>query len=181
MKSSSVAFLLFCLLAAVPMRGDTGAMLVDPRVIQATIEERRAWIIEQATGPGSLWFEEEFGPIFEEKDIGATEARLYAHLFLYSTGTKGGYFDTAVREGDLWKLSFRLEFGLAEGFPVFVDSTSGLAWQEGQSVKVDLRALTRLFLEKRKERQPNQALQTTSVTRSGFGRVSVSDRQRRGV
>jgi hypothetical protein len=32
-----------------------------------------------------------------------------------------------------------------------------------------------------KERQPNQALQTTSVTRSGFGKVSVSDRQRRGV
>jgi len=31
------------------------------------------------------------------------------------------------------------------------------------------------------ERQPNQALQTTSVTRSGFGKVSVSDRQRRGV
>ena len=27
----------------------------------------------------------------------------------------------------------------------------------------------------------NQALQTTSVTRSGFGKVSVSDRQRRGV
>jgi [ribosomal protein S5]-alanine N-acetyltransferase len=32
-----------------------------------------------------------------------------------------------------------------------------------------------------KERQPNQALQTTSVTRSGFGKVPVSDRQRRGV
>jgi hypothetical protein len=31
------------------------------------------------------------------------------------------------------------------------------------------------------ERQPNQALQTTSVTRSGFGKVPVSDRQRRGV
>ena len=28
---------------------------------------------------------------------------------------------------------------------------------------------------------PNQALQTTSVTRSRFGKVSVSDRQRRGV
>jgi hypothetical protein len=28
---------------------------------------------------------------------------------------------------------------------------------------------------------PNQALQTTSVTRSGFGKVPVSDRQRRGV
>jgi len=27
----------------------------------------------------------------------------------------------------------------------------------------------------------NQALQTTSVTRSGFGKVPVSDRQRRGV
>jgi len=32
-----------------------------------------------------------------------------------------------------------------------------------------------------KERQPNQALQTTSMARSGFGRVSVSDRQKRGV
>jgi hypothetical protein len=31
------------------------------------------------------------------------------------------------------------------------------------------------------ERQPNQALQTTSVTRSGFGKVPVSDRHRRGV
>jgi len=32
-----------------------------------------------------------------------------------------------------------------------------------------------------KERQPNQALQTTSGARSGFGKVPVSDRQRRGV
>jgi hypothetical protein len=30
-------------------------------------------------------------------------------------------------------------------------------------------------------KQPNQALQTTSVTRSGFGKVPVCDRQRRGV
>ena len=163
------------------MRGESEAVLVDPRVIHATVEERCAWITEQATGPGSRWFEEEFGGIFEEKDIGANEARLYAHLFFYSTGSKGGYFDTAVREGDLWKLRFHLEFGRAEGYPVFVDPSSGIAWQDGQSAKVDLRALIRLFLEKRKERQPNQALQTTSVTRSGFGKVSVSDRQRRGV
>jgi hypothetical protein len=32
-----------------------------------------------------------------------------------------------------------------------------------------------------KKTRPNQALQTTSVTRSGFGKVSVSDRQGRGV
>ena len=32
-----------------------------------------------------------------------------------------------------------------------------------------------------KENEPNQALQTTSVTRSEFGKVPVSDRQRRGV
>jgi hypothetical protein len=31
------------------------------------------------------------------------------------------------------------------------------------------------------QRVSNQALQTTSVTRSGFGKVPVSDRQRRGV
>jgi hypothetical protein len=31
------------------------------------------------------------------------------------------------------------------------------------------------------EKQPNQALQTTSVTRRAFGKVPVSDRQRRGV
>jgi hypothetical protein len=36
-------------------------------------------------------------------------------------------------------------------------------------------------LKERKGRQPNQALQTTSVTRGGFGRIPVSDRQRRGV
>ena len=34
---------------------------------------------------------------------------------------------------------------------------------------------------KKNPRQPNQALQTTSVTRSGFEKASVSDRQRRGV
>jgi hypothetical protein len=32
-----------------------------------------------------------------------------------------------------------------------------------------------------RRRQPNQALQTTSVTPSGFGKVPVSGRQRRGV
>ena len=31
------------------------------------------------------------------------------------------------------------------------------------------------------QKGPNQALQTTSVTRSEFGKVSDSDRQRRGV
>ena len=37
-------------------------------------------------------------------------------------------------------------------------------------------------LDERNERkQPNQALQTTSITRSGFGKIAVSDRQRRGV
>ena len=38
-----------------------------------------------------------------------------------------------------------------------------------------------IWTMQKNERQPNQALQTTSVTRSGFGKVSVSDRQRRGV
>jgi peptidoglycan/xylan/chitin deacetylase (PgdA/CDA1 family) len=37
------------------------------------------------------------------------------------------------------------------------------------------------FGELKTTKPPNQALQTTSVTRSGFGRTSVSDRQRRGV
>ena len=36
-------------------------------------------------------------------------------------------------------------------------------------------------MKSRKKKTANQTLQTTSVTRSGFGRVSVSDRQRRGV
>jgi hypothetical protein len=38
-----------------------------------------------------------------------------------------------------------------------------------------------IWKKEEKEKPPNQALQTTSVTRSGFGKVSVSDRQRRGV
>ena len=43
---------------------------------------------------------------------------------------------------------------------------------------------SQLSLEEMKtsiQRSANQALQTTSVTRSGFGKVPVSDRQRRGV
>jgi hypothetical protein len=34
---------------------------------------------------------------------------------------------------------------------------------------------------KKRQTEANQALQTTSVTRSGFGKVAVSDPQRRGV
>ena len=51
--------------------------------------------------------------------------------------------------------------------------------------------MTEATAEKKKRKAPqqqsgdqrvsNQALQTTSVTRSGFEKVSVSDRHRRGV
>jgi len=46
----------------------------------------------------------------------------------------------------------------------------------------DRRYMKRLLEDiERKGRTPNQALQTTSVTRSGFGKTTDSDRQRRGV
>ena len=52
------------------------------------------------------------------------------------------------------------------------------------SFSPDIRDAVTVTVNDKKEiyrKEPNQALQTTSVTRSGFGRVSVSDRQRRGV
>ena len=67
------------------------------------------------------------------------------------------------------------------------------AWSKGQRVAEYFRhegsePNLELYVEGKKhililtqEKQPNQALQTTTVTRSGFGKVSVSDRQRRGV
>jgi hypothetical protein len=49
-----------------------------------------------------------------------------------------------------------------------------------QDARVKVEWIKRVEQEE-ETKPPNQALQTTSVTRSGFERVSVSDRQRRGV
>jgi len=48
-------------------------------------------------------------------------------------------------------------------------------------VAFDLAWLACPLIMRRKSKQPNQALQTTSVAPAVFGKVSVSDRQRRGV
>jgi hypothetical protein len=52
------------------------------------------------------------------------------------------------------------------------------ATMNGRAVKCLMLVVVRF---EKNERQPNQALQTTSVTRSGSGKVPDSDRQRRGV
>ena len=92
------------------------------------------------------------------KTIGPKEAKQLAYLFFYSTGTMGGYFDEPVRDDDRFRFSFHSELGPVTGFPVFVDTKTGSAWQEGQKERIDMLSLIRLFTKRRTEekKQPNQ-------------------------
>lgn len=131
---------------------------IDPRVICASLEHRREWVIEQAEGPGAWLFSRDYEWLLAARAIGPKEANQMAYLFFYSTGTKGGYFDLPSREDNRFKFKFHSELGPVEGFPVFVDSTTGFAWQEGQDEKIDTLSLIRLFKKHRKEetKQPNE-------------------------
>ena len=135
---------------------------INPRVIHATLAERQRWVIEQAEGPGAWWFSREFEWLLTAKRIESTEARSLAYLFFYSTRTMGGYFEEPVREGAVFRLPFHSELGPVEGFPVFVEAKTGVAWQEGQDDRVDLLSLIRLFAKHRKNKEaPNQQPEPT--------------------
>lgn len=125
--------------------------MIDPRVIHASIDQRRQWVIEQAKGPGAWLFSRDYEWVLTAKSIGPKEATQLAYLFFYSTGTMGGYFDEPLRERDRFKFAFHAELGPTEGFPVFVESKTGLAWQEGQTDKVDTLSLIHLFTKHRKD------------------------------
>ncbi len=135
----------------------------DARVITASLEYRRKWVIEQAEGPGAWLFSRDYEGVLAAKSIGPKEANQLAYVFFYSTGVMGGYFERPVQEGDLFRFAFHPELGRAEGLPVFVDPKTGFAWQEGQKEKVDTLSLIRLFTKHRKEekKEPNQSSQPT--------------------
>jgi hypothetical protein len=168
MKKCLAVFILAMPLCMLASTDNPKVDRIDPRVIRASLEQRRQWVIEQARGPGAWMFERDYVWVLFAKAIGTEEARRLAYLFFYSTATMGGYFDSPVKEGNRWKFAFHAELGPVEGLPVFVDVEDGLTWQEGQTEKVDMIALIRLFTEERKreERSPNQSPQPTpsSVT-----------------
>lgn len=85
------------------------AEMVDPRVIHASVEQRRQWVIEQAEGPGAWLFSREYEWLLTANSIGPKEAKQLAYLFFYSTGTIGGYFEEPVRDGDRFRLTFHSE------------------------------------------------------------------------
>jgi hypothetical protein len=159
---------LAALLLAIPLLGFAAeekpkGEVRDPRVIHASLEARRQWVIDQAEGRGAWLFSRDYEWILASNAIGPKEACQLAYLFFYSTGVMGGYFEQPVRDGDRFRLTFHSELGPVEGFPVFVDSRTGFAWQEGQKEKIDTLSLIRLFKQHRKEekKQPNQSAQTT--------------------
>lgn len=128
----------------------------DPRVIHASLAQRQKWVIEQAKGPGAWLFEREYVWILAAQSIGPKEARQLANLFFYSTGVMGGYFGDQVQEADRLKFAFHSELGPVEGYPVFVETKTGLAWQEGQKEKVDMISLIRLFTKNRKDEKQDK-------------------------
>ena len=142
----------------------------DSRIIQASLEQRYQWVIEQAEGPGAWLFSREYEWVLAAKSIGQKEAKQLAYLFFYSTGAMGGYFDEPVREGDRFKFAFHSELGPVVGFPVFVDAKTGSAWQAGQKERIDVLSLIRLFTKHRKEekKQTNKAAQTTPRLRTSM-------------
>jgi hypothetical protein len=80
----------------------------------------------------------------------------------------------AIREAvDAGRLA-GTSIGYGEGFAFTISSS-------GAEVSAFLQAYAGEWVKIAEIKAANHALQTTSVTRSGFGRVSVSDRQRRGV
>jgi hypothetical protein len=139
------------------------AEMRDPRVIHASQEYRRKWVIEQAEGPGAWLFSRDYEGVLTAEAIGPKEANQLAYVFFYSTGVMGGYFERPVRDGDLFRFAFHPELGRVEGLSVFVDPKTGFAWQEGQKEKIDTLSLIRLFTKHRKEekKEPNQSSQPT--------------------
>ena len=178
MKEFLATFILAMPLCALASADNPKVDRIDPRVIRASLEQRRQWVIEQAKGPGAWMFERDYVWLLSAKSIGTKEARQLAYLFFYSTAMMGGYFDGPVKDGNRLKFAFHSELGPVEGLPVIVDVDTGLTWQEGQAEKVDMIALIRLFTEKRKEeeRPPNKPpLQTpTSGTPAAGAPVAPS-------
>jgi len=93
----------------------------------------------------------------------------------------GANIDQKEGEGDT-PLSVAIWSGQKESVSVLIERGAD------PTVPLVLRSLERStnaeikgIVEEAIKKKPNQALQTTSVTRSGFGKVLVSDRQMRGV
>jgi len=130
-------------------------ILIDPRVIDATLAQREQWIIEQAKGPTyrEQMFSDEYEWLLTSDSIRAKEAKQLAYLFFASTGAMGGYFEDPILVGSSYKITFHSELGPTEAFPVFVDVKTGLTWQEGQKQKIDTLALIRLFTKHRKSEE----------------------------
>ncbi len=158
MNKLLAALILTIPLCALAAEEKPNPKIIDPRVIHASLEQRRQWVIEQAEGPGAWLFSRDYEWVLAAKSLGPKEAKQLAHLFFYSTGTMGGYFEEAVRDGDRFRFTFHSELGPVVGFPVFVDANTGAAWQEGQKERIDMLSLIKLFTKHRKEekKQPNK-------------------------
>ena len=120
-------------------------VLVDPRKIEASLEQRVAWVrAQKARDPQR--FDQDYGWILKSKTIGQREAQQLAYLFFYSSDQACGYFSEGVLQDGIWT------FGYNNGTPtqppllsppVHVDAATGHTWQEGQTTRVDAFALIR--------------------------------------
>jgi hypothetical protein len=120
-------------------------VLFDPRKIEASLEERVAWVRAQK-GRNAQRFDEDYGWILKSNTIGQREAQQLAYLFFYSSDQACGDFSDGVLHDGVWTFAYnngtRTQPPLISP-PVHVDAATGHAWQEGQTTRVDTLALIR--------------------------------------
>lgn len=120
-------------------------VLFDPRRIEASLEQRVAWVRAQKDRDPQR-FDQDYGRILKSKTIGQREAQQLAYLFFYSSDQACGDFSDGVLQDGIWTFGYnngtRTQPPLISP-PVHVDAKTGHTWQEGQTARVDTLALIR--------------------------------------